>query len=153
MATIAQIVTALASTLTSNIAQIDQSSTGEYLPSIKTANTALIIPAFGQESEAGILNLAGDEYQTHRIRCEFWVKHTGDNASLTTRTRAIAGEAVRVLMTNSTLGDVVHTVGYYNGTDFEYVIRTTVADGLIEVGGAPYCVVTVLVPVTDFNPS
>jgi hypothetical protein len=153
MSTIAQIVTALRTTLTSNLSQVDQWSTDEYLPPIQTANTALIIPAFGQQSEAGLLNLGGDEYQTHRIRCEFWVKHNGVNANLTQRARAIAGEAVRVLMTNPTLGGAVETVGYYNGSSFEYIIRTEIAEGMVEVGGGSYCIVTVLVPVTDFNPA
>lgn len=151
MTTIATIVGGL-KTVIETVSAIDQASTDEYLPPINTADTALIIPAFGQESEVGIINLGAGTYQTHRFRCELWVKHNGDNANLTQRARAVGSDVVRALLDDPTLGGVVDSVGFYDGNNFDYTIRAETADGLVELGGVPYLVVTVIVPVTDFSP-
>lgn len=153
MANISAIVAAIKTTLASNLPQIDQSSTDEYLPPIQTADTALIIPAFEQETEFGLTTLNGNTYAVHRIRVELWVKHAGNNASLTQRARQIAYDAVRILMENRTLGGVVLKVDSWNTLNFSNTILSRVADGLVEIGGASYCIVTISLPVTDFTPT
>jgi hypothetical protein len=150
MSSIATIVGALRTTLT--VSGVDQASTDEYLPPIQTANTALIIPAMGMRSQFGTYNFEDtSNYQVHFIRCEYWVKHTGNNASLTQRARAVLAAGVRALFDNTTLSGAVDTVGAWNGSGFDVSIEASISEQLIEVGGAAFLVATLIVPVTDFS--
>jgi len=151
MSTISQIVAALKNTF-DTVPAIDQLSTDEYLPPINTQNTALIIPAFGMQSEIGEMTFGGGAmYQTHRIRCELWVKHTGNNADLTQRTRAVTTDAIRALTDDSDLGGVVEYIGWYGGRTADRSISVDVADNLVTIGSASYLISTLIVPVTDFS--
>lgn len=140
-------------TIISAISAVDQATTDDYFPPIKTADTALVITAFGQETETGRLDQGGSRYQAHRFRCELWVKHNGSDASLTQRARAVGSAAVEAILASPTLGGVVDTVGFYDGRRFDYLVRSETANEMIEVGGIPYLVITIIVPVTDFTPT
>ena len=96
LATMAAIYGAL-KTVLATTSGVDQSSTSEYLPPIQTANTALIITPFGKESRFGIESFADTSasWQAHRIRCEFWTKHTGSNSTTMSRAWDIGSAAVR----------------------------------------------------------
>lgn len=140
-------------TIISAIAAVDQFSTDDYLPPINTIDTALVIPAFGQETETARMGMDGSRYQAHKFRCELWVKHTGNNANLTQRARAVGSAAIEAILASPTLGGVVDTVGFFDGRRFDYLIRSETANEMIEVGGIPYLVVTIIVPVTDLTPT
>lgn len=151
MSSTVQIVLALKTTL-ATVPGVDKSSTDEYLPPINTADTALIIPAFGQESEYGTNSFSNTStYQTHRFRCEFWVKHKGNNADLTQRARERAAAATKAVTNDPTLGGVVETIGWYNGKSFDPTMRAEIADNLVTIGPASYLPVTLFVTVTDFD--
>lgn len=145
---VAAIVTAL-----SSVTAITATSTDEYLPPITTTDTALIIPAFGQQSRFGVMDLSGATgYQTHRFRVELWVKHKGSNADLTQRARAVAAAAVRAFLDHPTLGGSVETIGWFDGvSSFDYAIDAEIADQLVAVGNASYLPVTIMLSVTDFS--
>jgi hypothetical protein len=126
-------------TLLAAIADVDQASVNEYLPPIQTAKIALIIPPFRQRTRVrlGSTNSTsgtgdtGFYYHLHRIPCEFWVKHTGNNADTWTLAREIGVEACAVLAQSSNI-DLVNNE-----------IEAEVADMPVVVGSATYFVVTV----------
>lgn len=146
MATLDQVVTQVKTILTTALPQIDQSSTDEYLPPIKTADTALIIPAFGMQTEVNRVTIQGTIYQRrYTIRIEFWVKHLGSNSGLTQRVRTLVKGVDEALAENLTLNSTVGVTGGFAATQFELPVQTVVDDGMIEIGGAAYCrVVTTL---------
>ncbi len=148
--TLPEIVAAL-KVVFDTVPAIDSLSTDEYLPPITTADTALIIPAFGQQSRFGSTNLTGVvDYQCHRFRCELWVKHTGNNASLTQRARAVAAAAMKALMDDPTLGGVVDSIGWFNGDSLDVAIDAEINEQLVTVGSVSFLPVVIMVSVTDF---
>ncbi len=152
LATMAAIYGAL-KTVLATVSGVDQSSTSEYLPPIQTANTALIITPFGKESRFGIESFADAtaSWQAHRIRCEFWTKHTGDNATTMSRAWDIGSAAVTVLLANQTLGGVIDTIGFFDGnSSFDYDIDAVTDDEMIEIAGIAYLRTVVVVPLSDF---
>jgi hypothetical protein len=153
MATMPNIVAAIV-TATSGVTAIDKTSTDEYLPPITTANTALIIPAFGQQTRAGLTSFdVADFYETHRIRCELWVKHNGNNANLTQRARAVAKSFISAIYAAPTLGGAVDSIGWFDGNGFDYAIDAQIAEQMVNVGGVTFLPITIMVTVTDFSPS
>lgn len=152
LATMAAIYGAL-ETVLSAVSGVDQSSTDDYMPPVNTANTALIITPFGKESVYGIKSFADTSasWQTHQIRCEFWTKHTGNNATTMSRAWDIGGAAVAALMANPTLSSTIDTIGLYDGVSgFDYTIEARTEEEMLEVGGIPYVRTIVVVPVSDF---
>lgn len=152
LATMAAIYGAL-KTVLATVSGVDQSSTSEFLPPIQTANTALIITPFGKESRFGIESFAdiAASWQAHRIRCEFWTKHTGSNSITMSRAWDIGSAAVTVLLANQTLGGVIDTIGFFDGDGgFDFDIDAVTDDEMIEIAGVPYLRTVVNVPLTDF---
>ncbi len=150
---ITAIAEAVTDVLTAAMPQIDASSANDFLPAVATADTALILPVFGQRSEFGTYNLqSGANYQSHRLRVELWVKHLGDVAATTGRTRERISQAVRALRTTPDLGlgDSVD-VSYFDGRNYDPTIEASVADEPIEVAGVPFILATLIVPVTKFD--
>lgn len=142
MATVTSIATALKTTLLNGLSDVDYASIDEFLPPIKTRKVALIIVPNGQETSIRFESLAATTLHfTHRIPCEFWVKHTqGDAATTQQRARDIARLAAVELAQND---------GSSYDLDFDLAVESQIADQYIEVGGVPFLVVTLLVPVTN----
>lgn len=150
---ITQIANAITAVLTAAMPEIDASSVDDFLPAVATEDTALILPVFGQRSEFGTYNLsAGTNYQAHRLRVELWVKHLGNVADTTGRTRERISQAVRALRTTPdlNLGDSFD-VSYFDGRNYDPTIEASVADEPIEVAGVPFILATLIVPVTMFD--
>lgn len=151
MSTVTTIVTRLKERL-ATLPDVDQASIDTYLPPVETERIALIIPPLGQETRVDAqtptrtINL-----QSHRIRCEFWVKiDTGKLALTLRRAREIGLDAIWLLLTDQTLGGVVSHVGNYGQGSNQKTLTAEVADIPIEIGGVPYIVVTVIVPLIDY---
>jgi len=140
-------------TVLSAVSGVDQSATDSYLPSVQTVDTALIITPFGKESRFGI-NTFGDTaatWQAHRIRCEFWTKHMGLDSSTMTRAWDIGSAAVVALYASPTLGGVIDSIGFWDGSQsFDYQIDAVTDDQMLEIAGVPYLRTVVIVPVSDF---
>lgn len=151
MSTVTQIANRLKERL-STLPDVDQASIDTYLPPVETERVALIIPPLGQETRVDARTPTRNiNLQSHRIRCEFWVKvNTGKLALTLGRAREIGLEAIRLLLTDQTLGGVVSHVGHFGQGSNQLTMTAEVADIPIEIGGVPYLVVTVIVPVIDY---
>lgn len=156
MSTVHQVKLALKSLL-SQISGVDQAELDNYLPPVKTQKIALVIPPFGQLTRVDQLTSTGNRFarkpvmQSHRIRCEFWVKIDTGNLALTLqRASDIPLEAIQLLMMNQTLGGAVSHVGNYGQGDNNKSIESETIDQPIQVAGVAYIVVVVNVPVIDY---
>jgi hypothetical protein len=139
------------SSLFLTLSSVDQASTSDYLPPILTQSVAVVIPALGQEVETGTDSFSSNPtYETFRVRAEFWVKHTGDNSTLTTRARAISIEALDLLWKNPTITGSVSTLGWYDPPVFDMTMKSEVSDQLVVVGNSTYLPVVVFVTATTF---
>ena len=153
MTDITNIVEAIATVLTAAIPAIDANSKDDFLPAVDTDDTALVLPVFGQESEYGTYNLTDTaNYQSHRLRAELWVKHLGDVGDTTTRTRERIAQAVKALRDSDDLGlGAGVTVATFDGRTFDVRIEASVAADPVDIGGVPFIVITLIVPVTKFD--
>jgi hypothetical protein len=89
--------------------------------------------------------------QSHRLRCEFWVKiDTGNLAQTLRRASDIPLEAIRLLMADQELGGAVSRVGNFGAGDNHWSITSETIDRPVEIAGVPYIVVVVNVPVIDY---
>lgn len=151
MSTITQIVSRLKERL-SSLPGVDKASIDSYLPPVETQQIALIIPPFRQETRVDVQTpTRAINIQSHRIPVEFWVKvNTGRLAYTLQRAREIGLEAIRLLMTDQTLGGVVSHIGNFGQGSNQKTLTADVADMPIEIAGVPYIVVTVMVPVIDY---
>ena len=82
MSTVTQIKLALKARL-ATLTDVDQADIDSYLPPVLTKRIALVIPPFGQETRVDRLTSEGrfqlahaPVMQSHRLRCEFWVRLT-----------------------------------------------------------------------------
>lgn len=150
---ITQIADAITDVLTAAMTAIDASSVNDFLPAVATVDTALILPVFGQQSEFGTYNLqSGANYQSHRLRVELWVKHLGNVADTTGRTRERIAQAVRALRSTPDLGlGDSYDVSYFDGRNYDPTIEASVADEPVEVAGVPFVLATLIVPVCKFD--
>ena len=141
MATVTSIVTGLQTAL-NTLSDVDQSSISDFLPPVKTQCVALCIVPLGQETEAEFEDLSGSTLVfSHRIPCEFWVKHdAGDVATTQQRAREIIHDAIKVLAQND---------GTNYTLDFEFTFESQVSDQFIDVGNSTYLLATLIVPVRD----
>lgn len=151
MSTITQIVEALATLLTT-LDEVDQVAVDSYLPPVKTQTVALVFPPFGQESLVQATTPARSVLmQSHRIPCEFWCKlSTGNVATTVLRAREIGLAAIRLLVSDQSLGGTVSRVGHYGEGSNRLAISALVEDRPVEVGGVPYIICKVVVPVIDY---
>lgn len=159
MSTVAQIKRALLDRL-ATLADVDQAEIDNYVPPIRTKKIALVIPPFGQETRVDVLTSAGSRWQpgsqktmqSHRLRCEFWVKiDTGDLAGTLQRASEIPLDAIALLMRDQTLNGTVDRVGNFGQGDNRWSISSETIDRPIQVAGVPYVVVVVNVPVIDYT--
>jgi hypothetical protein len=117
MSTVTQIKLALKARL-ATLTDVDQAEIDSYLPPVLTKRIALVIPPFGQETRVDRLTSQGrfaladvPVMQSHRLRCEFWVKiDTGNLAQTLRRASDIPLEAIRLLMADQELGGAVSRV-------------------------------------------
>lgn len=157
---IANALASLLGTLTS----VDQVAVDNYLPPIETQFAAVVIPPFGQQTRVDVLTTAGSKFvpgsqqtiESHRIRCELWVKiDTGKLAATIQRARALPSEAISVLLANPTLNNTVEKVGNYSGGSTRgttgTAIETETFDRPVQVGGVPYIVIAIIVPVVAYG--
>ena len=157
MSTVTQIKMALKARL-ATLTDVDQAEIDSYLPPVLTKRIALVIPPFGQETRVDRLTSQGrftladaPVMQSHRLRCEFWVKiDTGNLAQTLRRASDIPLEAIRLLMADQDLGGAVSRVGNFGQGDNRWAITSETIDRPVEVAGVPYIVVVVNVPVIDY---
>ena len=157
MTTVTQIKMALKARL-ATLTDVGQAEIDSYLPPVLTKRIALVIPPFGQETRVDRLTSQGrftlanaPVMQSHRLRCEFWVKiDTGNLAQTLRRASDIPLEAIRLLMADQELGGAVSRVGNFGQGDNRWSITSETIDRPIEVAGVPYIVVVVNVPVIDY---
>ena len=152
MSTVNQIVSALKAKL-ETLPGVDASSSDVYLPPVESQSIALIIPPFGQETRVEALSARrGQLMQSHRIRCEFWVKiNTGDLATTLARAREIGLLACRALIADQSLGEKVSRVGFYGHGSEGPRVDVEVTDRPVQIAQAPYIVVTVIIGVIDYS--
>lgn len=145
------IAAALVATLDAGLSQVDQASTGDFLPSVKTANIALIAPAFGYRTQIGYANLNADLYRNHWLPVEFWIKHTGSDSDAMDRARKVIDDALAVLLADETLSGAVDTLGTYDGETFDFVIEAEVVEAPMDTGqGVVFLLARMTVPVVEF---
>lgn len=151
MSTILQIVNELATLLTT-LSDVDQVAIDSYLPPVKTQTVALVFPPFGQESMIQATTPTRTVLmQSHRIPCEFWCKLSTGNIPVTVlRAREIGLSAIRLLISNQSLSGTVSRVGHYGEGSNRLSISAIVEDRPVEVGGVPYIICKVVVPVIDY---
>lgn len=151
MATVTQIAGLLKTALEA-LSDVDQADINTYLPPIKTQAVALVIPPLAQKTRAYTPTAGrGTWIFWHQIRCEFWVKlSSGDISSAVQKAREIGLQAINVLLTDATLNNNSLRIGWY-GQNTGQAIESDVADRPIEIGGVPYFVVTVYVPIVDYG--
>ncbi len=152
MSTVAQICAELV-TLLGALPNVDQASKDIYEPPITTRAIALIITPFGQQGQVWTQTARRTPlFQSHRIRCEFWVKlNTGGLQQTMALAREIALLAIRALVNDTTnLGGTVQSVGHYGPGSNQLSIEYEVADRPTSINGIPYIVAVVDVPVTDY---
>lgn len=151
MSTVTQICDALIMRL-KHLPGVDQTSRDTYLPAIESEHISLIIPPLGQQTQVWTLTARRNPvFQSHRIRCEFWVKlDTGNMALTLERTREIGLWAIRDLLAEPTLGGMVQSVGHFGPNSNQMSIECDVAETPVLASKVPYLVATVIVPVTDF---
>jgi hypothetical protein len=155
MSTVTEICLALKALL-ETIPDVDESSIDSFFPAATTRKVALIIPPFGHRTrvEAKTAQRAV-LYQSHRIRCEFWVKVDNGNLQATSaRAREIGLAACRLLMRedahSNPLRDTVSKVGFYGLDGPGPALEVEVTDRPVQIGQVPYIVATVLVGVIDY---
>lgn len=141
MATVTSIATALQTAL-DTLAAVDQSSISDFLPPLTTQSVALCIVPMQQETSAEFEDLSGSTLvYTHRIPCEFWVKHVqGAVATTHQRAREINHDAIKVLAQSDGTGYTL---------SFDFAFEAQVSDQFVEVGNNPYLVATLIVPVRN----
>lgn len=156
MSTVTQIKMALKARL-ATLTDVDQAEIDSYLPPVLTKRIALVIPPFGQETRVDYVTSSGSRFaqkvvmQSHRLRCEFWVKvDTGNLAQTLRRASDIPLEAIRLLMGDQELGGAVSRVGNFGAGDNRWSITSETIDRPVEIAGVPYIVVVVNVPVIDY---
>lgn len=154
MTTATQIKKALKSLL-STITDVDVATVDNYLPPVETRAIALVIPPFGQQHRFDVLTTGGSRFvpeqktvmESHRIRCEFWVKLDSGKLALTlAKASDIAGEAIALLLAHQNLSGLIDRMGSYGSGADRQTIDSEVIDRPIEIAGIPYIVVTVNVP-------
>jgi hypothetical protein len=151
MSTVTQICDALIARL-QHLPGVDQTSRDTYLPAIESEYISLIIPPLGQQTQVYTLTARRTPvFQSHRIRCEFWIKlDSGNMAQALERAREIGMWAIRDLLAEPTLGGVVQSVGHFGPGSNQMSIECDVAETPIKAGNVPYLVTTVIVPVIDY---
>lgn len=135
------------------IADVDKSSIDLYLPPVETRSIALIIPPLGQQTQVHTLTSGRKQiFQSHRIRCEFWIKlDVGRLALCLRRAREIGLEAARLLIVEPGLSGTTAHVGHYGQGGAAPTITADVADQAVEIGNSPYLVCVMTVPVIDYD--
>ncbi len=155
MTTPTQIKLALKALL-STITDVDVATIDSYLPPVETRSIALVIPPFGQQNRVDVLTTGGSKFmpeqktvmESHRIRCEFWVKLDTGKLPLTLgRASDIPHEVIALLLAHPTLNGVVDRVGNYGSGSDRQTIDSDTLDRPVEIAGVPYIVITVNVPV------
>lgn len=151
MSTVTQICDALITRLAA-LPNVDQCSRDVYLPLIESQRICLIIPPLGQQTQVWTQTARRTPlFQSHRIRCEFWVKlDSGNMAATLAMTREIGLLAIRSLLDEPTLGGVVQSVGHFGPGSNQMSIECDVAETPVVASKVPYLVATVIVPLTDF---
>ena len=156
MSTVTQIKLALKARL-AKLTDVDQAEIDSYLPPVLTKRIALVIPPFDQQTRVDIVTANNSRFgpkvvmQSHRLRCEFWVKvDTGNLAQTLRRASDIPLEAIHSLMLDQALGGVVSRVGNFGAGDNRWSITSETIDRPVEIAGVPYIVVVVNVPVIDY---
>ena len=138
----------------SALAAVDQASLSEYLPSVTTESVALIIPPFGQTTRVESVGVGNAVYvQSHRLRCEFWVKiNTGALATTLAKAREIGLDAAKALLEDKTLGGTVSYVGFYGNDGVGPAIDIDVATVPVQIGQGLFIIATLFLPVVDMQP-
>lgn len=141
--------------LLSTITDVDVATVDSYLPPVETRSIALVIPPFGQQTRTDVLTTSGGKFvlekkqvaESHRVRCEFWVKLDSGKLPLTlARASDIPQEAIRLLLATPTLGGLVDRIGNYGTGSDRQTIEAETIDRPVEIAGVPYIVVIVNVP-------
>lgn len=141
MATVTTIATAIKTQLLA-LSDVDYASVSEFAPAISSATVAAFVVPFEQESNGEFLDLAGTSLLVrHRIRCEFWVKHT-QGAVATTM------QLARDICTLAMIG-LMQTDGTGYDLDTESAFDEIVSDTFVQVDSVPYLVAALVVPVRN----
>lgn len=122
------------------LTEVDYASATEFTPPISTQSVACLVVPFGQRGETSALSLSNNQIVgVYRIPVEFWVKHIqGAPGTSMTLVRDIGMKAMKQLLGSSSTAFVVD-----NDTPFEEDVNDTP----VEVGGQPYFISRLLVPV------
>ncbi len=141
MGTVTDIAQALVDAVIAGVADVDYGSASEFLPAVQTSKVAVLAVPFAQSTTFDLETLdAGELVATHRIRLEFWTKHTQGAASVTMqRARDVATSAMAVLIAN-------------DGDDYELAAQPaeeTVDPAMVQYSQASWLVSVLMVPVRN----
>lgn len=141
MATVTEIATAISTQLLT-LSDVDYVSVSEFTPAISTEKIAAFVVPFEQETTGDFLALSGSALNArHRLRCEFWVKHTAGNATATAqRARDVSTLAMIVLMQNN-------GTGYQLDTSESFT--ELIDDQFVTIDQTPFLVASLSVPVRN----
>lgn len=141
MATVTSIADAI-KTLLLALDEVDQASTESFLPAVTTTKAAVIMAPFGQRDAFTFADVSGANFAAvQRIPAQIWVKHTnGQEATVADRAREVGLNAAKTLMAND-------GSGYMLAPD--EAITAEVEEFMIDVGGIPYLLVRLSIPVLN----
>lgn len=131
MVALGDIIEALIDTL-DGLTGVDLVSSDSYLPVLKTADTALIIPPWEVRSVYGdsmtLMDATSPQWQSHMIRVEFWIRQD-DFAAAAARVRQIEYDAIAALYASGMLGGEVEALAWTeDGESFDTTIHTRTED-------------------------
>ena len=143
MASIESIAAAVATALTAEIAEIDQSSIAAYGPKITAQHIALVGTPLGQSDEVRDFSL-GEIETLHRLRFQFWVRAVqGNEAVYVPLARDIIYRAIVALYTHD--GE-----GYTLAVDETERMAGAVSESTFgDNTGASFLLATLTVPVVQ----
>lgn len=133
------------------VTDVDEGSTDDYQPAIRSTKIALVIPPFSQMTRTELFTRDTVKV-SHRFRCEFWVRLTATNRpDAIERAREVGYRASRTLMANPDLGGNTVIVGSFGDDNSVLQVTSDVDEAPREIGNAAYIVCTMFVNVIDYT--
>lgn len=120
---------------------VEYGSVSDFAPAVQAQKIAVLAVPFGQSSTGEPETMDPTMVTlTHRLRIEFWCKHTqGKTADTSQRARDIATEAIALLMVNDGEGYELSTGPF----------EETIDPALVQFNQASWLVSTLTVPVRN----
>jgi hypothetical protein len=152
MSTITEIATQIAAILDAGVADIESTELDSYLPTVRTATVALVIPPLGLSGRVAA-PVGLKTRLTSRIPCKLWVKlNNKDLPAIMTRARDICLTCAAELQATATQGGVLNGINGYFGDDDEgnNAFEWTLDEAIMQLGNDDFLLGTLYVTVTEW---